>query len=118
MRLSYEELTANIDDEFKAIVDRLQHTFDYMAEKLQKGRATHTYGVVAKGEARCVVPTEFPENETFVFGKVFPILLRHSSPGGRADDRARDGVAASIKFFEPGSGADGDGIYDVLMNAG
>lgn len=118
MRLSYEELTANIDDDFKAVVDKLQHTFNYMAEQVQKGRATHTYGVVAKGEARCVAPADFPENDTFVFGKVFPIILRHSSPGGRADDRARDGVAASIKFFEPGGGLEGDGIYDVLMNAG
>jgi catalase len=118
MRLSNEELTTNIDDDFKAVVAKLQNTFNYMAASIQHGRATHTYGVVAKGEARCIVPSEFPANETFVLGKVFPIVLRHSSPGGRADDRARDGVAASIKFFEPGSSTDGDGFYDILMNAG
>lgn len=118
MRLSDEELTANIDDDFKAVVAKLQHTFNFMAANVQHGRATHTYGVVAKGEARCVIPSDFPASDTFTFGKVFPVVLRHSSPGGRADDRARDGVAASIKFFEPGSNTDGDGIYDVLMNAG
>ena len=118
MRLSQEELTANIDDDFKAVVAKLQTTFNFMAAKLQQGRSTHTYGAVAKGEARCIVPADFPANDTFVLGKVFPIVLRHSSPGGRSDDRARDGVAAAIKFFEPGKGTDGDGIYDILMNAG
>ena len=72
MRLSYEELTANIDDDFKAVVAKLQNTFDYMAAKIQNGRATHTYGVVAKGEARCIVPADFPANDTFVLGKIFP----------------------------------------------
>jgi catalase len=118
LRLSREELTANIDDDFKAVVAKLQNTFNFMTAKLQKGRGTHTYGIAAKGEARCIVPPEFPANDTFVFGKVYPIVLRHSSPGGRADDRARDGVAASIKFFEPGGSTNGDGFFDILMNAG
>lgn len=118
MRLSQQELTANIDDDFKEVVAKLQNTFNFMAKSLQHGRATHTYGAVAKGEARCIVPAGFPANDTFVLGKIFPIVLRHSSPGGRADDRARDGVAASIKFFDPGKGADGDGFFDILMNAG
>ena len=74
--------------------------------------------VVAKGVARCIVPADFPANDTFVLDKIYPIVLRHSSPGGRADDRARDGAAASLKFFEPGKGTDGDGFYDILMNAG
>jgi hypothetical protein len=103
MRLSMEELTANIDDDFKAVVAKLQQTFNYMARDVQHGRGTHTYGAVAKGEARCIVPASFPVNDTFVLGKVYPIVLRHSSPGGRKDDRARDGVAASIKFFEEGA---------------
>ena len=118
MRLSDEELRANIDDDFKAVVAKLQTTFNFMATNIQHGRSTHTYGAVARGEARCIIPAEFPESETFVAGKVFPIILRHSSPGGRADDRARDGVAASIKFFEPGASTDGQGFYDILMNAG
>ena len=118
MRLSPEELTSNIDDDFKAVVAQLQATFNFMAANLQKGRATHTYGVVAKGEARCIVPACFPVNDTFVLGKIYPIVLRHSSPGGRADDRARDGVAASIKFHECGKAGDGDGFFDILMNAG
>ncbi len=118
MRLSPEELTSNIDDDFKAVVAKLQATFNFMAANLQKGRATHTYGVVAKGEARCIVPADFPANDTFALGRIYPIVLRHSSPGGRADDRARDGVAASIKFHEPGKAGEGDGFFDILMNAG
>ncbi|HLQ92478.1 MAG TPA: hypothetical protein VK148_20850 [Xanthobacteraceae bacterium] len=94
MRLSLEELTANIDDDFKAVVEKLQKTFNFMAANLQHGRATHTYGAVAKGEARCIVPADFPASDTFVLGKVYPILLRHSLPVGRADDRVRDGSAA------------------------
>jgi catalase len=118
MRLSQEELTAGIDDDFKAVVAQLQKTFNFMAANTQHGRSTHTYGVVAKGEARCIVPSDFPANDVFVLGKIYPILLRHSSPGGRSDDRARDGVAASIKFFEPGGSTDGAGFHDILMNAG
>jgi catalase len=118
MRLSYEELTANIDDDFKMVIDKLQKTINYMAANMQRGRATHTYGVMAQGEARCIVPSDFPDNDTFVLGKVYPIILRHSSPAGRADDRARDGVGAAIKFFPEGNSTDGDGFYDILMNAG
>ena len=33
-------------------------------------------------------------------------------------DDARDGAGAAIKFFEPGGSINGDGILDVLMNAG
>src|SRR4051794_38268289 len=44
MRLSREELTANIDNDFKAVLAQLQHTFNLMAEKRQHGRATHTFG--------------------------------------------------------------------------
>ncbi|WP_407530467.1 hypothetical protein [Methylobacterium oryzisoli] len=117
LRLSQRELTAGIDQDFHAVLAQLQQTFNYMASTTQRGRATHTYGTVAWGEARCIVPSDFPANETFVLGRVYPIVLRHSSPGGRADDRARDGVAASLKFFEPGS-EDGPGFFDILMNAG
>ncbi|MEI9806057.1 MAG: hypothetical protein WDN48_18875 [Pseudolabrys sp.] len=88
MRLTPEELTANIDDDFKMVIDKLQGTFNYMAARTQMGRSTHTYGAVAKGEARCIVPSDFPENDCFVLGKRYSIVLRHSSPGGRADDRA------------------------------
>ncbi|MFT7528740.1 MAG: catalase [Arenicella sp.] len=118
MRLSQKELTANIDDDFKQVVKKLTQIFSYGA-KVKKGRATHTYGVVAQGEARCIVSPEFPENDFFKFGQTFPVLLRHSSPGGEQDDRTRDGCATAIKLFAPGSKrVSGDGEFDVLMNAG
>ena len=62
MRLSQEELTANIDEDFKEVVGKLGEIFS-AAASAKKGRATHTYGVVAKGEARCIVSSEFPEND-------------------------------------------------------
>lgn len=118
MRLSQEELTANIDDDFKEVVDKLVATFSYGA-KLKKGRATHTYGVAAKGRARCIISPDFPKNDFFKFGDEFPIVLRHSSPGGEKDDRTRDGCATSLKFFPAGaSDYSGDGELDILMNAG
>lgn len=117
MRLSHEELTASIDDDFKAVVARLQQTFNFLAGQ-KHGRATHTYGAAAYGEARCIVPADFPPNDVFILGRIYPIILRHSSPGARPDDRARDGMAASIKFFPPDAGYDGEGFHDILMNAG
>lgn len=118
MRLSQEELTANIDDDFKEVVDKLVATFSYGA-KLKKGRATHTYGVAAKARARCIVSPSFPKNDFFKFGDEFPVVLRHSSPGGEKDDRTRDGCAISLKFFPAGTTEyAGDGELDILMNAG
>jgi len=117
LRLTMDELTAGIDDDFKAVVAKLQQTFNFLAN-MKKGRATHTFGAAARGEARCIVSPDFPKSDFFTFGRTYPVAVRHSSPGGRADDRARDGVAAAIKFFEPGGSTDGKGIYDILMNAG
>jgi len=118
MRLSLEELTADIDDDFKEVVASLNQIFSYAAG-LKKGRATHTYGVAARGEARCIVSPGFPENDFFKFGQCHPMILRHSSPGGERDDRTRDGCAAAVKLFEPGSDdTSGEGSLDILMNAG
>lgn len=118
MRLSQEELTANIDDDFKQVVAKLSEIFSYAAGA-KKGRATHTYGAVARGVARCIVPPEFPGNDFFKFGQVHPIILRHSSPGGELDDRTRDGCAAAVKIFAADNAdVSGDGLLDILMNAG
>ncbi len=117
LRLSEEELRRDIDDDFKAVLDRLTSTFTFLSH-MKRGRGTHTYGVAGYGTARFIVSPHFPANDFFTFGRVLPVILRHSSPGAREDDRARDGVAASIKFFDGTSGYDGPGIFDVLMNAG
>lgn len=63
MRLTPEELTASIDDDFKMVIDRPQKTFNFMAANTQRGRPTHTYGAVAQGEARCVVSSDFPDRQ-------------------------------------------------------
>lgn len=117
LRLSDAELRRDIDDDFKAVLDRLTRTFTFLSHA-KAGRGTHTYGVAGRGTARFIVPPEFPANDFFVFGRVLPVIVRHSSPGAREDDRARDGVAASVKFFDGTRGHDGPGILDVLMNAG
>ena len=118
MRLSQSELTANIDDDFKEVLATLSKIFGYGAT-VKRGRATHTYGVAARGEARCIIPPEFPSNDFFKFGERYPIILRHSSPGGEEDDRTRDGCATSLKFFPANSDdTSGEGELDILMNAG
>lgn len=118
MSRTIEELTAHIDDDFKDVIEKLKGIFVNVATKRQ-GRATHTYGIAARGSLCAVIPQGFPESDFFSPGKVYPIILRHSRPGGLAnDDRVRDGAATSIKFFEPGSIASGLGMHDIMMNTG
>jgi catalase len=118
MRLSLEELTAGIDDDFKEVIASLSQIFSYGAQ-MKKGRATHTFGVAARGTARCIISPNFPENDFFKFGQEHKMVLRHSSPGGELDDRTRDGCAASVKIFDVDSAdTSSDGSLDVLMNAG
>lgn len=117
LRLTEEELTRDIDDDFKAVVDKLQRAFGF-ATHMKRGRGTHTWGAAGRGTARFIVSPDFPANDYFVDGKTVPMILRHSSPGAREDDRARDGVAASVKLFEEGSDFTGPGTLDILMNAG
>lgn len=117
LRLTEHELTRNINEDFKAVLDRLQRTFGYLSST-KRGRGTHTWGVAGKGTATFIVSPAFPTNDFFVDGRVVPVILRHSSPGAREDDRARDGVAASVKFFDEGSDYTGPGALDILMNAG
>jgi hypothetical protein len=118
MSRTIEELTAHIDHDFKEVIDKLKGIFIHVASE-KHGRATHTYGVAAHGSLRVVVPQGFPESDFFTAGKVYPIILRHSRPGGFFnDDRVRDGAAASIKFFESGSLAKGSGMTDIMMNTG
>ncbi|TDX24112.1 hypothetical protein [Rhodovulum visakhapatnamense] len=117
LRLTEEELREGIDDEFKALIDKLARTFGFLSST-KRGRGTHTWGVAGRGTARFITDPDFPANEFFTFGKVLPVILRHSSPGAREDDRARDGMAASVKFFSGETGHDGPGVLDILMNAG
>src|SRR5262249_17875663 len=81
-----------------------------------------------RGEARVVVPPDFPANDFLAFGKRYDIVIRHANtrpavvpfPDGRMvvdeDDRTLDGASLSIKFRVPGG--DPDGCHDVMMNAG
>jgi len=117
LRLTEEELRAGIDDDFKAIIDKLSRTFGFLSHS-KRGRGTHTWGVAGRGTARFIVDPDFPANEFFTVGKTLPVILRHSSPGAHEDDRARDGVAASVKFFSGENGYEGPGVLDILMNAG
>lgn len=110
-------LTASLDDDFQNVIKQLQDIFARVATKTQ-GRATHTYGVAARGLARIIVPLGFPTNAFLTPGKAFPVILRHSAPGAQKDNRARDGAATSIKFFEDAAVASSPGFHDVTMNTG
>ncbi|MCU1262384.1 MAG: hypothetical protein JWO80_5269 [Bryobacterales bacterium] len=117
MSRTFEALSSGLDDDFKQVIEHLQAIFVRVATKTQ-GRATHTYGVAAKGEAKIVVPLGFPENEFLKAGRTFPVILRHSSPGAQRDNRARDGAATSLKFYETKADPAADGFHDITMNTG
>lgn len=117
MSRTQEELTQGLDDDFQAVIQQLQGFFVRVATKFQ-GRATHTYGAAARGEARIIVPRGFPENDFLRAGATYPVILRHSSPGGQQDDRTRDGAAASLKFYESHADPAEKGFHDILMNTG
>lgn len=117
MSHTLEQLTQGIDADFQNVIDQLQAIFVRVATKTQ-GRATHTYGVAARGEARIVVPFGFPENDFLRAGKTYGVLLRHSSPGAQKDNRARDGAATSIKFYTDTPTAAEPGFHDITMNTG
>jgi hypothetical protein len=117
MSRTQEELVSGIDDDFQGVIQQLQAIFVRGATKTQ-GRATHTYGVGARGVARIVTPLGFPENEFLKAGRSYPVILRHSSPGAQKDNRARDGAATSLKFYADEADPASPGFHDVTMNTG
>jgi len=117
MSRTLETLTDGLDEDFKKLIETLQEIFARVATRTQ-GRATHTYGVAARGTARVVAPIGFPENDFFKTGRTFGVILRHSSPGAQKDNRARDGAAASLKFYEGDAVPAAEGFHDVTMNTG
>ena len=117
MARTNEALNNGLDEDFQQVIKQLQAIFVGGATKFH-GRATHTYGVGARGVARIVVPIGFPENDFFKPGKTYPVILRHSSPGGQKDNRARDGAAASLKFYGDTADPAAAGLHDIMMNTG
>ena len=117
MARSIDALNTGLDDDFQQVIKQLQDIFVHAATKTQ-GRATHTYGVAARGVARIVVPVGFPENDFLRPGKTYPVILRHSSPGGQKDNRARDGAATSLKFYQDTADPAATGFHDIMMNTG
>jgi hypothetical protein len=51
-------LNSDLDEDFQTVIKQLQDIFQRVATKVH-GRATHTYGVGARGEARIVYRTGF-----------------------------------------------------------
>jgi hypothetical protein len=117
MSRTYEALTNGLDTDFQQVIQHLQEIFVRVATKTQ-GRATHTYGVAARGEARIIVPIGFPQNDFLKAGNSYPVILRHSSPGAQKDNRARDGAAASLKFYNDTADPAAAGFHDIMMNTG
>ncbi len=117
MSRSEDDLIKGLDSDFQAVAESLRHIFINVTSKV-RGRASHTYGVGARGIARMCVPLGFPGNDFFKPGKVFPIILRHSSPGGQEDDRTRDGAGAALKFYDSIADPKQRGFHDIMMNTG
>ena len=76
-------------------------------------RATHTYGVGARGTVTIVARPEFPDHEFFAPGKVFPCRIRHANASYK-DDACCQVRACSIKFAD----AECDSPLDIVMNTG
>lgn len=117
MARSKAELTDGLDEDFQKVIKELQDLFVRGATAF-RGRATHTYGIAARGTARIIVPFDFPENDFFRFGKEYSLVLRHSTPGPEEDDRTLDGGATSLKFLDKKRSDDNAGLHDVMMNTG
>lgn len=117
MSRTYEALTSGLDQDFQQVIHNLQDIFVRVATKFQ-GRATHTYGVAARGEAKIIVPIGFPQNDFLKAGNSYPVILRHSSPGAQKDNRARDGAATSLKFYNGPADPAATGFHDIMMNTG
>jgi catalase len=115
-----EEFTANLDDDFRNVVQQLTELFVGAATNI-RGRATHTTGIAARGTALIVTPADFPLNDFLSFGMTYPIVVRHATPrpamGDNTDDRTLDGAAISIKFLHPDDQT-GLGFHDLMMNTG
>ena len=129
MARTEQELTANTDADFKAVIEELR-VFMVRAATFLRGRPTHSTGTAARGEARIIVPPDFPPTEFLRFGATYPVVVRHPTPRpaigvnpanptdpDKFDDRTLDGAAMSVKFLDPAD-PKGDGFHDVLMNAG
>ncbi len=106
-----------IDDDFKKVIQEMIDLFVHVAKDIQHGRGTHTTGAAAHGRARIITPIDFPENDFFSFGKTYPIVVRHATPGPQTDDRFLDGGAISIKFLTDDDKT-GAGFHDLMMNTG
>jgi len=90
MRLSLEELTANIDDDFKAVVEKLQRRSISWPQTCNMG-APHILMVRwRRGKARCYCSGGLPGQRHIRARKVYPILLRPLIAGrSRRRPRAR-----------------------------
>ena len=121
-----EELTANIDDDFRRVIQEMIDLF-VGASKAMRARGTHSTGTAARGVAQIITPVDFPANDFMSFGKTYPIVVRHATPRpaapskdhpqGDTDDRTLDGGAISIKFLQPDDKT-GLGFQDIMMNTG
>ncbi|KAK3734228.1 hypothetical protein QZH41_012948 [Actinostola sp. cb2023] len=96
----------------KLNMNRLKAAFGLAALSKYK-RATHCFGCGAVGKVQVVAHPEFPEQEFFTPGRVFPVRLRHANLRFE-DDAASDFRSASLKFAD----SDDDTLFDVTMATG
>jgi hypothetical protein len=83
MSRTYEALRNGLDSDFQQVIQSLQEIFVQVATKTQ-GRATHTDGVAARGEARIIVPIGFPQTAALLpLAGSFLLLLLFRMDWGR-----------------------------------
>ena len=81
--------------------------------RLKKGRATHTFGVGARGRFKVTDSPEFPPNAFFRPGAEYPLQLRHATISFE-DDAVKDVRSGSLKFSHEAL----DSPLDLIMNTG
>lgn len=110
---------AGLEPEFGRIIADLCRAMSRSAE-LRGGRATHTVGIMGRGELEVLEQPEVPPHAFFVPGRRYPITLRHASFKGFADDAVWDGRSASIRVLagEHSQPGDDDAIMDLVLSNG
>lgn len=111
------------DDQFKAIIGGIGAAFAGLA-KYQGGRATHTYGITARGRLTMLSNPDVPKHKFFSPNHSYPVLARHANIKGKPDDAIRDGRGLTLRLLngEADAATDSldlnDGILDVLTSTG
>jgi len=112
------------DDDDESLLEQLREGLEYAAlqrlltglfrvgARNKGGRATHQFGVGARGTLRVCDELELPAHEVWEPGRRFDLILRHANLNNE-DDLSADYRGAALKLSDRG-----DHVLDILMNTG